>query len=606
MAGTAELIKERLDIADIVRGYIELTPAGKNFRARCPFHKEKTPSFIVSPDRGSWHCFGCGQGGDVISFVMQYENIEFLEALKILGERAGIDVRTEGTTDERHYAVLYDVNRAAKDFFKNTLQSETAAAESVRKYLAGRGLANETIQTFEVGFAPNTQDALARHLGSAGFSMRDIETAGFVFKTDRGTYWDRFRGRVMFPIHNHFGKVVGFTGRVIPSEEAEHAEGHEGAKAASASQSGASVAKYVNSPETPIFQKSKLLFGFFKAKAGIREAKSSLLVEGQMDFLMLWQAGVRNVVATSGTALTPDHLKPIRKIADALTIFFDADEAGKAATERAIDLAHHQDFSVTVIHALGGTAKDPADLVLENPASAVTLVTQGVPAMRFYFERYGIMKNADITEKKRSIRSVLEKIDPIESQVERAYWIQELSKFSGFPEEALFGDLKSIKSKTKKPSEGNTTPSQSTPREPLNRHELIAERLITLASANEAARTKIALLVNFLPAKYQEALFALAGKTSMDMLRPDARAVLDEASLKAGLIPVDEKDAEKELTDLTAHVKKEHMRLERERIQARIREAEAAHDEKALQEALAEFQRISAEFDLISKEIYNS
>jgi len=272
MPQTVELVKERLDVADFLRGYLTLHPAGKNFRALCPFHKEKTPSFMVSPERQSWHCFGCNIGGDVIAFLMKYENLEFIEALRILAERAGVEMR--GSRDEREFGVLYDVNRVAKDYFRAALALDTEGVKAVRAYLGERGLHDATIQEFELGFAPQSSDGLSRHLMKAGFTIADIERAGLTFKTDRGTYWDRFRGRIMFPIHNHFGKPVGFTGRILP--DSIHSQPTEGSVAA----------KYVNSPETPVYAKSKLLYGFYKSKPHIREAKKAVLVEGQMDFLM--------------------------------------------------------------------------------------------------------------------------------------------------------------------------------------------------------------------------------------------------------------------------------------------------------------------------------
>ncbi len=284
MSDTTELIKGKIDIVEFIRSYVALAPAGKNLKGLCPFHKEKTPSFIVSPDRQVWHCFGCGAGGDVIGFLMRYENLEFLEALKVLADKVGVSIRLSGSSDQKKYEVLFEINRVAKDFFVATLNEDMG--RPALQYLLDRGLKKETIDEFEIGLAGPNSDALVRHLTKAGYSVTDIERAGLSIKTERGTYWDRFRGRIMFPLVNHFGKVIGFTGRVMPGAESEK------------------VGKYVNSPETPIFNKSKLLFGFFKTKNAIREADMAVLVEGQMDFLMTYQDGIKNVVATSGTALT--------------------------------------------------------------------------------------------------------------------------------------------------------------------------------------------------------------------------------------------------------------------------------------------------------------
>ena len=363
-SSTTELIKSRLDVVQFLRGYLTLNPAGKNFKALCPFHKEKSPSFMVSPDRQSWHCFGCGLGGDVFTFLMKYENIEFGEALRILAEKAGVELRHENPAEYRYTGLLYDLNESAKQFFKRAL----AAAPVAKEYLKSRGLTPETIETFEIGWAPNEPEALSMQLLNAGSSPQDILQAGLSIKTERGLMLDRFRGRIMFPIHNHVGKVVGFTGRILPQLD----RGDTG--------------KYVNSPETPIFQKSKLLYGFWKSKDAIRETKTAVLMEGQMDFLMSWQSGVKNIVASSGTALTADHLVVLHRLADELIINFDSDTAGADAAERAIDLAEASDFSVKIAIVQG--FKDAAEAAQADPENVRRTIAAAIPAPEFYFKKY--------------------------------------------------------------------------------------------------------------------------------------------------------------------------------------------------------------------------
>lgn len=251
-SSTTELIKEKLDIVQFLRGYLNLQPAGKNFKASCPFHKEKTPSFMVSPERQSWHCFGCGLGGDIFGFVMRYENLEFGEALRILAEKAGVELRRLDPAEHKYTGLLFELQNAAKEFYIKALTSTPV----VKKYLVGRQLKPETIDEFELGWAPNEPEALSMHFLNRGYAPDDILRAGLAVKTERGLLLDRFRGRIMFPIHNHFGKVVGFTGRLLPQFENEN------------------VGKYVNSPETPIFNKSRLLYGFWKSKNSIQDRKS--------------------------------------------------------------------------------------------------------------------------------------------------------------------------------------------------------------------------------------------------------------------------------------------------------------------------------------------
>src|SRR3989344_5357251 len=325
-----EQIKEKLDIVEFIRGYISVQPAGKNFKALCPFHKEKTPSFIISPDRQTWHCFGsCSEGGDIFKFLMKYENLEFYEALKILAEKAGIELRKIAPAEQKQFNILYEINEEAKEFFKKNLNLEGAA--EAKKYLLDRGLKKETIEEFELGFASDEWETLSLYLIKKGYSAFDIERAGLAYKNERGGLIDRFRGRIIFPIHNHFGKVIGFSGRILPRLETPE------------------IGKYINSPETLIFNKSKILYGFYKSKNFIREIKTAVLVEGQMDFLACWQDGVKNIVAVSGTALTIDHLKVLKRQTDQLIFCFDNDEAGLKAAERSIDLANSQDFNVKIL-----------------------------------------------------------------------------------------------------------------------------------------------------------------------------------------------------------------------------------------------------------------
>ena len=408
-------IKDRLDIADFIRSYITLLPAGKNFKAVCPFHKEKTPSFIVSPDRQTWHCFGsCSEGGDIIKFLMKYENLEFYEALKILAEKAGIELKKTNPLEHRQFGILYDINEVAKNFFAGQLESESSA--EAMKYLLDRGLKKETIEEFELGFSNNDFDPLTRHLIKAGFAIQDIERAGLNFKNDRGSYVDRFRGRIIFPIYNHFGKVVAFTGRVLPKYERPE------------------FGKYVNSPETMIFSKSKVLYGFHKSKEHIRALKSAVLVEGQMDFLMAYQDGVKNIVASSGTALTESHLKSLSRIAEQLVFCFDSDEAGFNAAERAIDLAAANDFAAKILTLKG--YKDPAEAVQKSPGKFSELVADAKHAMEFYFSRY-MGENEDIGGLKKNLRVILGKIKNLVSPIERSHWLKELSLLAKIEERVL-------------------------------------------------------------------------------------------------------------------------------------------------------------------------
>ncbi len=547
MGTVVEDVKDKLDVVEVIRSYIPVFPAGRNFKACCPFHKEKTPSFMISPERRNWHCFGgCNEGGDVISFVMKYENVEFYDALKLLAERAGIDPARlrSGGSEYKKYDALYAAQEAAVEFFRANM------TDDIWEYALGRGLTRETVAEFEIGYAPPSSDMLLRHLVKRGFGMQDIESSGLVFRTERGTYWDRFRGRLMFPLYNHVGKTVGFTGRIMPQANAP-----------------ADVAKYVNSPETPIFQKSKILYGFHKSKGFIRETATAVLVEGQMDFLMSYQSGVKNVIATSGTALTADHLTALRRIAEKLLLCFDTDEAGQRAIERGIDLALAHDFSVGII---GMPDKDPADIAKADPALLVRLVGNPQSAREFYFNRYLPQSLADPDARKRGARLVLMKVKALGSPFEQSGWLRELSTATGITEHVLHAEMERLEAPVG-PKVPLAIAAPLPPRAP--RKTLIIERIAKLGGVAE--------LVAAIPD------YAMPASPLADLKAEwETHEVTDE-------------NRAAEVKSLVEELRKE---LHRERlavIKARILSAQAARDDEALKTALTEFDNATRQLHTI-------
>ena len=563
MSDTAQQIKEKLDIVQFLRGYVELAPAGKNFKARCPFHKERSPSFMVSPDRQTWHCFGsCNTGGDIFTFLMKYENLEFFEALKVLAEKAGIELRRADPAEERQFGVLYDLQLKAKEFFV----AELARAARAKEYLSSRKLKQETIDEFELGFAPNVPDALTLFLIKKGFNVQDMERSGLILKGERGGYFDRFRGRIMFPIANHFGKTVGFTGRVLP----EFDNGQMG--------------KYVNSPETAIFKKSKLLYGFAKTKGAIREANEALLVEGQMDFLKCYEVGVKNVIATSGTALTADHLAVLRRYAERLIFSFDNDEAGGNAAERAIDLANAGDFEVKILQLPEGL-KDPAEAAERDPAGFLGLVSQGIPASEFYFSRFVGSGNAN----KSALRAFLLKTSRLKSAIDRAAWVRLLAERSGVREDALIEELSTIKDEAQiAPRRETDSQSDSTDVRLKTRTDLVAEQLIMLAVANGSLE-ELRVHIGYFPPFYKEVVACLAGSGATKDTR--AATYANALSLKAGTVLAEDP------VSLLRSLKHEHLKEKRTSLLKDIQRAEKDQDEQALAKLLGEF-------DVLSKELH--
>jgi len=364
---TKDLIKAKVDIVEIIGGYVTLKKAGTNFKALCPFHSEKSPSFMVSQDRQSFHCFGCAEGGDVFSFIQKIEHCDFVEALKILAPKAGVKVEDIVKTDKQYSKKerLIEINeRAAKLYHQILLQTNQAIV--ARDYLNKRGLTELTIDSWSLGLAPASWDTALKGLKSKGYTETEIIEAGLAVKNEKGRVYDRFRNRIMFPIRDAQGHVVGFTARQMDPNE----------------QGG----KYINTPQTLIYNKSEVMYGLDKAKSAIKKADFVVIVEGNMDVIMSHQSGLQNAVGVSGTALTELQISQLKRFTQNLYFCFDADAAGAMAALRGLDVALNQEMSIKAIilpaQVDGKIVKDPADVVSVNPAAWKKAVDEAIPMMQ--------------------------------------------------------------------------------------------------------------------------------------------------------------------------------------------------------------------------------
>jgi len=560
-------IKEKLDLVEFLRSYLELKPAGKNFKASCPFHKEKTPSLMISPERQIWRCFGCNEGGDIFKFLMKYENLEFYEALKLLAEKANIPLSRISPSEQKEFGVLYDINRVAVEYYRECLYRAPIAEE----YLISRKLSKKSIDEFEIGFAPNDFDGLTLHLIQKGFDVIDSTRAGLIIKTERGKYIDRFRGRIMFPLESTFGKTIGFTGRVLPQFDT------------------GDFGKYINSPETPIFSKSRLLYGLSKSKDDIREQGFVLLVEGQMDVIMSHQDGIKNAVGTSGTALTEEQLTILRRYTHKLLLNFDNDEAGKRAMERSIDAAHAKDFEVEVLDFSrvpeAGGLKDPADIVSVKPGVLKNILTLSVPAMEYYISRH-LIAGSNIGTKKQGIREILKKIINLPSAVERAHWIREVAFRSGTREADLLLEIKSLNIDTQqKPSystyiASNITTHQDKP----SRKTLIANRLLSLYFVSDTAKTELKRVEAYLPERELELYNAIIADSLLEQTEVHKKSQNEamqqkvaDLVLMSGLM---EENVEREILELANNLELESLIAKRETISIEIKSPQLSEIEK--------------------------
>ncbi|MGH3440687.1 MAG: DNA primase, partial [Nitriliruptorales bacterium] len=368
-----EALKQRADIAEVVSDHTQLKRSGARLKGLCPFHQEKTPSFTVDPASGYYHCFGCSEGGDVYSFLEKVEGLTFVEAVEQLARRTGYQLRYEELSAGQKRALgersrLVAANEAAAEFFHRTLFSEQG--EAARAYLKERGFGREEAEHFRVGFAPLEWEALSRRLTGQRFAERELVQAGLALKSNRGGIRDRFRGRLLFPVLDLNGDVIGFGGRVVPGLD----------------YGGREEAKYLNTAETPVYKKSRVLYGMSWARPEVVRTGEVLVCEGYTDVMALHQAGFTNAVATCGTAVGEEHVALLQRYADRAVLAFDSDSAGEKAAERAWELAQAADLEVRVLVMPAG--EDPADLVREDGADIVReLVAAAEPVVRFMLRR---------------------------------------------------------------------------------------------------------------------------------------------------------------------------------------------------------------------------
>ena len=424
---TIQEIKDRLNIAEVIGGYIQVKKAGAAFKAVCPFHHEKTPSLQISPQKQIWHCFGCGEGGDVLSFVQKYENLEFKETLKLLADRAGVrlpDFKPEDKVRENEKDILYRINDFASRFYHEVLTADKKGNEAL-EYLKKRGLSLETIKKWRIGYAPEDFHSLELALSQKNVKNFDAVNAGVLTKNDRGQIYDRFRGRITFPIFDISNRVLGFSARILPRLD----DGKAG--------------KYINSPQTLIYDKSRVLFGLNFAKIGIRKTGECLIVEGQMDCISAHEAGIDNAVASSGTALTENQLDVLSRFTKNLKYCFDADAAGLNATRRAIDAYLGKEFLVKVVN-LGG-AKDPDELIRENKQAFEKLVIDAPLFLDYYLEKAFLNFNIQSVEQKKSIaKDVLPLVRSLVDPVEQEHYIRQVAEKMNINESAVRASLLKI------------------------------------------------------------------------------------------------------------------------------------------------------------------
>jgi len=427
MDSQIEEIKNKLNVLDVIGSYIKLTKTGINYRGVCPFHSEKTPSFFVSPTRQMWHCFGCGAGSSIFDFIMKIEGVEFGDSLRILANKAGIVLKRENVELRTERQRLYEICDLACKFFEK--QMEEGVGKEAEEYLISRGIAKDSIKKWRVGYSPDTWNSLTDFLVGRNYKREEIIKAGLAIKKEGSNdSYDRFRGRIIFPVFDLNSAVIGFGGRVFKQQN--------------------ETAKYINTPQTLLYDKSNVLYGLNAAKLAIRKQNQCVVTEGYTDVIMCHQAGFENTIAASGTALTERHLNLLKRYSDNLVLAFDMDVAGDSATKRGINLAETQGFNIKIIGSYGeGKEKsDPADIIKKDIKIWEESVKKAKSIMDYYFDSafYNFDKSSP-SGKKEVGKIILPAIKRLQNKIEQSHWVQKLANMLSVKEEVVLEEMSKIK-----------------------------------------------------------------------------------------------------------------------------------------------------------------
>jgi len=539
-------IKERLDIVDFVSRHVQLQKTGRNYKGLCPFHSERTPSFVVFPETQTWHCFGaCNEGGDIFSFVMKKEGWDFRTALEELARQAGVTLQPrtpERAAEQEQYQRLRELLAEATTYFHNLLR-KAPQAEAARAYVARRGLNSETVERFQLGYSLDDWHALERYLEGRGYERAEMVRAGLLVEREEdGRTYDRFRGRLMIPIRDSRGRVVGFGARTLDPE---------------------GIPKYINSPQTPLFDKSRLLFGFSFARPAIRAMETAVIVEGYMDVMQAHQAGFTNVVAQMGTALTEEHLRQLHRYARRIILALDPDAAGSRATLRGLDVAREalSDTWEPVFDPRGllryesrlgadlrvltlPRGQDPDDLIRDDPGRWAALVEEAVPLVDYYFAT--VLEGRDLedpAEKSQVAQALLPIIHEIADPVQRDHYLQKLARLLRVDERTLLAQWRGRRSRrasARRPAQRPVSEPDGSRRR-LDLESYCLARLVThpaLLADVDAALVQ-AGLDPLLPGDFEEsrnrALFQ-ALRQALEEQEPDAVPAWLESTLEPWLL----------------------------------------------------------------------
>jgi DNA primase len=591
MSSSVEQIKEKLSIVDVISSYLKIEKAGGNYKAICPFHNEKSPSFFISPSRNSYYCFGCGAKGDIFSFVEQFEGLDFKGALQVLALRAGVTLEPYRGSDPKERNEkdrLYELMESATVFYQKQFQS----CADAKKYIEDRGVTKETIEHFRIGYAPAEWRMLSDFLRANGFTDKEIVLSGLAKHPDdkpNGEIYDRFRDRVMFPMGDSGARIIAFSGRILHDD----GSGVQG--------------KYINSPETPIFKKGSVLYGLDKAKFEIRKRDLAILVEGQMDLVLSHQAGFTNTVASSGTALGDSliadndkgaltSLGQVHALSKNLTIAFDADKAGMKAAGRAERIGLSLGMNVKVAKLPADL--DPADVIRKEGKEVWKKIIEGAQHIVLFY--LTVLEESKVSEHTR-MRAIRDKILPyiavMPSAVERVHFIREIHLKTGIPEEALAEDVVRLlvgnDLPQKKPAPASNIPTQSVSQD-NSRTAKIEERLFGILIWQEECSPP---LIDLEP--FRKRLEAVMGNEGFKNSYGKSQEKKQERIFEVETLYDDPKRLNQDTEELLDNLEEEKLGRDLEDLMQKMNESEQFEGNASMQEILQESQRITTRLNTI-------
>ena len=568
-----EEVQAKSDIVEVLSRYITLKKLGRNYKTTCPFHNEKTPSFVVSPDKQIFHCFGCGSGGNVFSFVMKYENVGFPEAVELLAEKAGVKLPklARGGADDSFADRLYGINDLACRFFQESLKNKPGTKD----YLISRGINEASLRDFRIGYAPDSWESLLNFFKSKSVDPKVLEKAGLVIPNDKGGYYDRFRNRAIFPIMDLRGRVLGFGARVLD----------------------ASLPKYINSPETIIYSKGKNLYGLNFSKDYIKKEKFALIVEGYLDFIIPYQTGVKNIIATLGTSLTTDQIKLLKRSTNTVIMVYDPDEAGETASLRNLDLFISEDVNVYIAELSEGL--DPDSYIRKFGAEDfLKRVKSGKNIFEYKLDKLKTKFDIRSTNGKTAIvAAMLPTISRINNAVFRSELVKKLAERLSVDEEAIRSELKKVKTESYEP---RYVPAPSEMKKTNKGAEIMLLALMleggkyidsvkSQLKLDELKDTSVRDVASVVFRLHDANIEVTAVKLMTELSEsPEGVKLVSEAASIVETIT----NNDKALSDCVAKIKKDNLKDSLDIIQQEIKMAHTRHDEEAVKKLVSAYSEL--------------